>query len=356
MSIASLFMVTHSAVGHTPSASIRAGNLIGYHLNITTVNQPGFTNMMSSDGSMLPPSQWTGYFVDLMAWIATQSGMNYTLSAPTGLGSKCSTSSSNAGNYGCAQQDVTEVGVTDMYLGLFYVTASRLEAGLMTRTYTGDAGIAVAQKGGATDTLDEYQVKQAAGTVGKLCTLTGAAFTDWVAREYPAISQVAVQYSEYVPKLKDGTCDAFVVDRPIALQIAAENCDVNIGVGPSTTYGYHDCAIGMRSDLSDEAIAISYWVEWLRTCSPNDANDPRCYNQFNLDTLYTKWGIAPNLCPAPSPSPSTVDNTTGRLQAILGVTISTLALVLVALVAIMIQNRGAPRAVVTDHKVMMEKA
>ena len=99
---------------------------------------------------------------------------------------------------------------------------------------------------------------------------------DWVKREYPAIQLVEVEFSEYLPKLNDGTCDAFVVDRPIALQMAADNCDLNLGVGPSTTYGYHDCAFGLKSELTDETVALSYWIEWLRTCSPNDATDARC--------------------------------------------------------------------------------
>ena len=99
-------------------------------------------------------------------------------------------------------------------------------------------GIAVAQKGGATDTLSEYQTKQKSGTVGKLCTLTGAAFTDWVKNEYPEIELLECLYGEYLTNVNDSSCDAFVIDRPIALQLAAQNCDLNLGVGPSTTYGY----------------------------------------------------------------------------------------------------------------------
>ena len=162
-------------------------------------------------------------------------------------------------------------------------------------------GIAVAQKGGATDTLSEYQTKQKSGTVGKLCTLTGAAFTDWVKNEYPEIELLECLYGEYLTNVNDGSCDAFVIDRPIALQLAAQNCDLNLGVGPSTTYGYHDCAFGLKSELTDETIALSYWIEWLRTCSPNDATDARCYGKFNLDTLYTKWGITADTCSPGTP-------------------------------------------------------
>ena len=147
------------------------------------------------------------------------------------------------------------------------------------------AGIAVAQQGGATDSLPEYEAKQSAGQVGPLCTLSGAAsrtrerrartmergtpckspcvcdrvcvprlslshgdvrlcrpiafhalaLADWVKREYPSIVLAEVQFSEYLPKVQDGTCSAFVVDRPIAVQMAAQNCDLNLGVGPSTS-------------------------------------------------------------------------------------------------------------------------
>jgi hypothetical protein len=355
-----------------PSATILSGNLTGTHLNIVTVNQPGFTNMYDSSGTLLPSTQWTGYFPDLLQWIGRQSGMTYTLTAPSGAGSSCASGADNSGNYGCGQQDVTELGTSDMYVGLYYVTAQRLQAGLMSRTYTGDAGIAVAQKGGATDTLDSYQAKQAAGTVGKLCTLTGAAFTDWVSREYPAIDQVAVAYSEYVTSIRSGACDAFVVDRPIALQIAAQNCDLNLGVGPSTTYGYHDCAFGIKKDLNDVTIAISYWIEWLRTCSPNDSNDYRCYGAFNLATLYVRWGIAPDQCPAsssPPPPPTaaagdvtnvfgTIFGTTvtNRLDAILGLAITTLVLVSIAFLVMMSSILKGQRAVTVgvDKKNMIE--
>ena len=116
----------------------RMGNLNGTHLDIVTPNQPGFTNMYAADGQLLPAAQWTGYFPDLVGWIASQSGMTYTLYAPTTNASGCE--SATNGNYGCGQKDVTEIGVRDMYMGLYYVTPSRLEAGLMTRSFTGDAG------------------------------------------------------------------------------------------------------------------------------------------------------------------------------------------------------------------------
>jgi len=121
-----------------PSSTAREGNLAGTHLDIVTVDQPGFTNMHDATGALLPPTQWTGYFPDLISWIANQSGMTYTLYAPTTGGSGCE--SATAGNYGCGQKDVTELGLRDMYMGLYYVTPSRLEAGLMTRSFTGDAG------------------------------------------------------------------------------------------------------------------------------------------------------------------------------------------------------------------------
>ena len=116
----------------------RMGNLNGTHLKIVTPNQPGFTNMYAADGSLLAADEWTGYFPDLIGWIASQSGMTYTLYAPTTQASGCG--NATAGSYGCGQKDVTEIGVRDMYMGLYYVTPSRLESGLMTRSFTGDAG------------------------------------------------------------------------------------------------------------------------------------------------------------------------------------------------------------------------
>ena len=125
--------------GYTPPAWSRKGNLNGTHLTIVTPEQPGFTNMYSSNGQLLPATQWTGYFPDMISWIANQSGMTYTLYAPSSNASGCAGAAS--GNYGCGQKDVTEIGLRDMYMGLYYVTPSRLEAGLMTRSFTGDAGM-----------------------------------------------------------------------------------------------------------------------------------------------------------------------------------------------------------------------
>ena len=54
-------------------------------------------------------------------------------------------------------------------------------------------------------------------------------------------------------------------------------------------------ALGVRADLPDVALALSYWIAYLRTCSPSDPNS-RCHNLFNMDTILHHY-TATRSCP-----------------------------------------------------------
>ena len=66
-----------------------------------------------------------GFVVDMLEWVAQRAGFTYTLHAPTGNGSHCKASAGvtsldqYAGQYNCGQDDVTELGLTDVYWGAF---------------------------------------------------------------------------------------------------------------------------------------------------------------------------------------------------------------------------------------------
>eukprot|EP00966_Prymnesium_polylepis_P327352 7383229-Prymnesium_polylepis.1 len=251
-------------------------------------------------GAILPPSQWTGLFPDMIAWIAEQAGFTYSLVTTSGQGSSCSPSGGvghpidYARQYGCTADDVLEEGITDVYMGAYYVTQSRLQRGLMSTPFDGKSGLAVFQVGRA-ESIPEYIEMQKLGRRGLACTLVSAAYTTWLGLNLPELQQYESLNVDWVSHVRAGICDAFIVDRPIGDIIVSDVCDLNLVGGEPLAYGYHDYALGMRADLPEVAAALSYWISYLRTCSPVDP-DSRCYGQFNMYSLITNWTSTKN-CP-----------------------------------------------------------
>ena len=52
----------------------------------------------------------------------------------------------SATQYGCAQDDVTELGLTDVYWALFYVTVERSAASTFTTPFMSDVGLSLLVK------------------------------------------------------------------------------------------------------------------------------------------------------------------------------------------------------------------
>ena len=109
------------------AASLAAGNLSGTHLRITTVQENRFTQALDADGELLPPGNWTGMFPEMISWISVQAGFTYELLTPSGNGTACHPPGGGdrmlyLTQYGCAESDVTELGISDVYMGVFYVT------------------------------------------------------------------------------------------------------------------------------------------------------------------------------------------------------------------------------------------
>ena len=119
-------------------ATLALHNLSGQHLRIVTINENRFTTMLDDSGALLPAANWTGLIPEMIGWIANQSGFTYTLTSPSGNGSSCTPADGSgtqleySRQYNCGQDDVTQLGVADVYAGAFYVTESRLEAGAMS--------------------------------------------------------------------------------------------------------------------------------------------------------------------------------------------------------------------------------
>mmetsp|Transcript_1939 Transcript_1939/g.5711 ORF Transcript_1939/g.5711 Transcript_1939/m.5711 type:complete len:733 (-) Transcript_1939:1908-4106(-) len=100
-----------------------------------------------------PESEWRGFLVDVLNWIAQKANFSYTLQAPSGTGSECTlpddvgqrhnTSKDYAAQYNCGAQDVFDRNESHIYLGMYYITAERLDQGLFTIPFASDVGISV---------------------------------------------------------------------------------------------------------------------------------------------------------------------------------------------------------------------
>ena len=121
---------------HMPDCG-RTGNLSGLHLHVTAIFDPAFVNnlrnpndSLSANGSasavandmLLPQAKWDGFVMDMFEWLAAHAGFTYTLHTPSGLGADCVNNSGAmpfVGQYKCGQNDVIELNITDVYLGMF---------------------------------------------------------------------------------------------------------------------------------------------------------------------------------------------------------------------------------------------
>ena len=231
-------LLVKAASGSEPHARVTDGNLSGHHLRITSVNEPRYFNMVDSF-SLLPASQWSGLFPEMIEWMAAQAGFTYVLLAASGNGSSCNPAGGAgadgvyASQYGCAQDDVTELGLTDIYAGAFYVTQSRLREGHMTTPYDCESGLAVFQQG-VRSTIPEYIEFQKRGEKGVACTALGSAYSDWLILNMPTLRQLPSLQTEWVRSIRTGKCTAFIVSKPIGDIISSSVCDLELASGEAS--------------------------------------------------------------------------------------------------------------------------
>lgn len=136
------------------AASARAirTDLTGVHLKITSVHDGDgqYINMLTPDLTTVTSStEWTGFFVDMIDAVAAHAGFTYSLHAASGDGSRCREGDSpalKATQYGCAQDDVTELGATDVYWALYYVTVGRSAVSRFTSPFLSDVGLSLLVK------------------------------------------------------------------------------------------------------------------------------------------------------------------------------------------------------------------
>ena len=159
-----------------------AYQLRGEHLVITAVAEHYAMEMFSSfatNKTLLPVENWRGLLRDVIDWIARKAGFTFELRSASGDGRSCYRDAGGgkgppeiyATDYICAQEDVfdfhgTHVDyldfhevptihgarknrsmdghtMTDVYLGIFYITPFRLALSLMTVPIISDVGLTI---------------------------------------------------------------------------------------------------------------------------------------------------------------------------------------------------------------------
>lgn len=107
------------------------------------------------------------------------------------------------------------------------------------------------------------------------------------------------QFTESHPKPKvtsfpqamlDGHCDGVVDTWPNteAAATAQRFCNHEIAViGRPLSMGPQDIAVGVHADMLDTQLAISYWIQQLRSCNPLSPGSV-CYNSLNMKGLYNR--------------------------------------------------------------------
>ena len=124
-------------------------DLGGRHLDITSVHDGDgkYTNMLKADGTFEPDSSlWTGFFPDMIARVSELARFNYTLHSATGLGTRCGNGTgpiAHMSAYNCAQDDVSELGKTEVYWAMFYETPGRSAVSRFTGSFMSDVGLSM---------------------------------------------------------------------------------------------------------------------------------------------------------------------------------------------------------------------
>ena len=130
------------------AASEYCGSLDGRHLDITTVHALGFIDMGYEQGELWPASQWHGFIIDQIRWIAQQANFTYTLLA---LRARCRLPSQQRDGWPATVRravqlrcdDVIDLNRTDMYWAMYFVTVPRLQDAIFTQPFMSNVGLTI---------------------------------------------------------------------------------------------------------------------------------------------------------------------------------------------------------------------
>ena len=318
--------------------------LQGRHFRITALEEPGFLDM-HNDNTVPGGIRYAGYLIDVLQALAKpeRGNFTYTLLPPSGYGSLCSprldamTSLPKEGpqqdngdttaaavpfdalyrtQYNCGASDVNDHPQyddnnekeaafdysTDMYLGMYYVTPSRLIQNQFTIPLVPPYSGTLAMFGTATGvaTFEDLVRLQTLGQQQAACAPAGTALINFIPAAYPGL-QVKGLYGgeeEIMQAFNDGTCTIYITDGPIAShfvlrQSRRDQCIANgkpIGViGKPMDFGLSHYAIGVGSHVDPAVVhTLNFWLTMLMMCNPLDP-DGGC-TDGNLATFYKGRG------------------------------------------------------------------
>ena len=334
--------------------------LNGVHFDVTALHENGFLDITDDDSSDESTKlKYSGYLVDVMDAIAKPNRANftYTLKPPSGLGSLCAPQLSFANatdrsntmyakeywtQYNCGASDTNDLPLrtnysTHMYLGMYYVTPSRQLTNQFTVPFLPPYSGTLAMFGTATGIPKREQ--QQAGIIDPdtTCGPGGSALINFVVESHPGLKvrELFGGEDDIYQAFFDQSCQVYITDGPIAAQFVLrrsrqDQCTDQSGrpiglIGESMGCGLSHCAIGIRRDIPPETVnTISYWMNILMTCNPQD-EDGLCPDG-NFASFYEGQGGTGDECGYVLYTTETDNFSKG---AIAGIVIGVVAIVLV---------------------------
>lgn len=293
-------------------------SLAGKTFKITIIENLDYLVKVNKEDDGNPTKdQITGYMKDMIDGVAKKAQFEYELFLPSGYGSSCiptiedknSTDGAYAKKYrsqfNCGQEDVIELGKTDMYWSLYYVSTPRQRWNQFTLPYKPPGQGALTMYGTATNVVDIYDMikQQASGAQKPVCIGESTAYGGYLKNAFKdlKVHETPNTNEGFLGGLRGGHCDAIINAYPYATNFIAEQFDKGectidkkpIGVvGNSLGFGLSQFAVGISRDQPVEVTeAISYWLNVLMTCAPGDESGVcPSGSGLSLFELYSAYG------------------------------------------------------------------
>ena len=275
-------------IATTARALEGAPQLNGEKFRITVAQESGFVNIDENpDGSL----SFSGYCIDIIESISrpNRANFSYELRTPSGFGSLCGPQlDANdedtvpylphyRSQYKCGQSDVNDIPqtefLTEMYLGLYYVTPERQRENHFTLPYHPPSTGTLTMFGTATriNTFRELEEMQKMGSIGPACAAENAAYIDFLKNAFPEMKFVEVPNSEesFYQALEKGTCSVIISDFPVAThftlqQYQKDRCKVRGKVSFSrTSYNFVKHSGKFAHGLFSDLLVFMYSPSWF---------------------------------------------------------------------------------------------
>ncbi|OEU21528.1 hypothetical protein FRACYDRAFT_235153 [Fragilariopsis cylindrus CCMP1102] len=289
------------------SEALDPTSLNGESFKITLVEADGFVNS-EADG------EFSGYIIDMIESVAKKAGFEYDLLLPSGYGDNCPSildanylgfnanavdylktagvdpyNAVYASSYLCGQNDVIgpgdipEESQTDMYWSMYYVTTSRQLAGKFSVAFKPPTqGLTMYGTQTGVGSFEDLITQQKDDKVGAACIGGNTAYAAWLANALPDLQTIEIENTEAAAEkaLESGKCTVIINAEHAALKFVNAHflkgkCKIDgkpVGIiGEGLQYGLTQMAIGFNDNVPEDTIrVISYWMNDLMTCAPND--------------------------------------------------------------------------------------